>query len=64
MHSEVLSLLSSFLGAVPAQVKAWDQKVIEHLAGNVKAFNEFKKGNEATRWNIYAGIKYKGLVYH
>lgn len=63
MHSEVLTLLSSFLGAVPAQVKAWDKKVIDHLAGNAKTFQEFKTGNENTRWKIYAGIKYQGLVY-
>lgn len=64
MHAEVLTLLSSFLGAVPAQVKAWDKKVIEHLAGNIRTFQEFKSGNDTTRWNIYARIKYQGLVYH
>lgn len=64
MHSEVLTLLSKFLGAVPAQVKAWDKKVIDYLAGNTKTFQEFKAGNDTTKWNIYARIKYKGLVYH
>jgi hypothetical protein len=63
MHTEVLSLLSHFLGALPAQVSAWDTKVIEHLTADKKALQAFRTGNDDTRWNIYAGIKYRGFVY-
>ena len=61
MQKEVLALLSSFLEAIPAQVKIWDTSVIEYLSSNAKALQEFKAGNSSTKWNIYAEIRYKHL---
>lgn len=61
MQQEVLTLLSSFLEAIPVQVKTWDKKVIDYLSNNAKALQEFKAGNNSTKWNIYSDIRYKHL---
>lgn len=61
MQKEVLALLSSFLEAIPAQVKLWDKRVIEYLSSNANALREFKAGSHSTKWNIYAEIRYKHL---
>lgn len=63
MHTEVLTQLSKFLGAVPAQVNAWDKKVIDYLASHANIFQRFKTGSDATKWDIYADIKYRGLIH-
>jgi hypothetical protein len=63
MHSEVLKLLSTYLEALPAQVNTWDRKVVEYLSRNTSIYQEFKSGNDATRWGIYAGIKYKNAPH-
>lgn len=61
MQKEVLALLSSFLEAIPAQVKIWDKKVIDYLSGNTRALQEFKAGSNSTKWDIYSETRYQHL---
>ncbi len=59
MQKEVLALLATFLDALPAQVKAWDQKVIDYFSNNAQALQEFKAANKMAKWAIYADIRYR-----
>ena len=61
MTTEVLTLLSGFLGAMPSQVGTWDKKVIDYLTRDAEAYQAFKSGTDSARWDIYAGVKYSEL---
>lgn len=63
MYSEVLKLLSTYLEALPAQVGTWDRKVVEYLSRNAPIYQEFKSGNDSTRWSIYSGIKFRNAPH-
>jgi hypothetical protein len=57
MQTEVVKVLSSFLGALPYQVQTWDSAVVEYLANSPRAFEAFVQGNEQARWDIYSKVR-------
>lgn len=58
MKHQVIDVLSSYLEAVPQQVLAWDEKVINHFVANPGIFTQFKQSNDYERWDIYSSIRY------
>ena len=58
MKHQVIDVLASYLEAVPQQVLAWDEKVINHFVANPGTFNQFKQSNDYERWDIYSSIRY------
>lgn len=60
MVAEVEASLSLFLEAFPYQVKTWDAKVIERMAGQPHIFEAFKAGDETIKWRIYIAMRSAG----
>lgn len=63
MGAEVEHTLATFLEAFPYQVKTWDAKAIANLSEHPQAFEEFKAGNEATKWQIYLAMRRPSMAH-
>jgi len=53
MIREVERSIAAFLGTIPEQVRMWDAKVVSRMVQHPSAFEEFKAGNDITKWHIY-----------
>lgn len=58
MKHKVVTELAAFLNAVPKQIRAWDQKVVDFFLRNPEIFSKFQNGCHYTKWDIYQSIKY------
>ena len=53
MMREVERSIATFLGIIPEQVRIWGAKVVSRMVQHPSAFEEFKAGNDMTKWHIY-----------
>lgn len=59
MITEVEHSIAAFLGTIPEQVRMWDAKVVSRMVQYPSAFEEFKAGNDITKWHIYMTLRLK-----
>lgn len=59
MIREVERSIAAFLGTIPEQVRIWDATVVSRMVQHPSAFEEFKAGNDITKWHIYMSLRLK-----
>ncbi|MEZ0271098.1 MAG: hypothetical protein ACAH18_03305 [Methylophilaceae bacterium] len=59
MTNEVERSIAAFLGTIPEQVRMWDARVVSRMVQYPAAFEEFKAGNDLTKWHIYMTLRVK-----
>lgn len=59
MMREVERSIAAFLGTMPEQVRMWDATVVSRMVQSPSDFEEFKAGNDITKWHIYMTLRVK-----
>lgn len=63
MMGEVERSIAAFLGTIPEQVRMWDAKVVSRMIQHPSTFEEFKAGNDITKWRIYMSLRLKPTAF-